>query len=101
MNININNSNFIFTEGESEHTLWPGDEYKIIIIIIYKHMDSMIVLTHIYTPIIGGAPYDGSAENVIQHSHKAIQIVYSMLASTGLLFAVGCLVFNVVFRKTK
>ena len=53
-----------------------------------------------YTPP-GGAPYDGSADDVIHHNHKAMEVSYSIMASAGLIFAIACLAFNVLFRNRK
>ena len=62
----------------------------------------LLVAAYFLTLLIaGGAPYDGSAEDVIHNNHRAMEVLYSIMASAGLLFAIGCLVFNLLFRTRK
>ncbi|CAI8029903.1 hypothetical protein GBAR_LOCUS16974 [Geodia barretti] len=48
-----------------------------------------------------GIPNDGiPIEDVVTVS-VALTVVYVILATTGLVFAVGCLLFNIIFRQRR
>ena len=44
---------------------------------------------------------DGSAVDAVHRNHLAMEIIYSILATAGLVFTVVCFVFNLLFRNTK
>ena len=48
-----------------------------------------------------GIPNDGIPDEDIVTVHIGITVVYVTLATTGLVFAVVCLVFNLVFRQKR
>ena len=82
-----NRSSFTFTEGESANTIWAG-------------IIDFIIIDLCHT-VSGGAPYDGSAVDAVHRNHLAMEIIYSILATAGLVFTVVCFVFNLLFRNTK
>jgi hypothetical protein len=48
-----------------------------------------------------GVPSDGTPSRVLTTIKMPIFIIYSILASAGIVFVVVCLIFNVVFRERK
>ena len=50
---------------------------------------------------LGGVPYDGFPDERIHQTPLPIVIIYSIMATVGLIFAITCLVFNVVFRQKR
>ena len=48
-----------------------------------------------------GIPNDGIPDEDIVTVHIGITVVYVTLATAGLVFAVVCLVFNLVFRQKR
>ena len=50
---------------------------------------------------IGLVPYDGVPDKVIVSIHPALTAVFIVLASVGITFAVACLIFNFICRKSK
>ena len=48
-----------------------------------------------------GVPPDGTPERVIHAVILAIAVIVDILAFTGILFAVMCLVFDIKFRNRK
>ena len=51
--------------------------------------------------LIDGIPNDGIPDEDIVTVHIGITVVYVTLATAGLMFAVVCLVFNLVFRQKR
>ena len=48
-----------------------------------------------------GIPPDGTPVKVIHNIHIGLTIVYYTLAASGILFAIGCILFNFAYRKRK
>ena len=48
-----------------------------------------------------GAPYDGAAREGLHQNSAALVSVYSVAASAGIMCAVVCLLFNIIFRNRK
>ena len=46
-------------------------------------------------------PYDGVANNVTVSVSIAVTVPYTLLTILGIVFAVVCLSFNIIFRNTK
>ena len=46
-------------------------------------------------------PYDGVPRTVIDNVATPLVVVVFLLATAGIVFAVGCLIFNFTFRETK
>ena len=84
-----NSNYFKFTEGESAKTLWDGNKIDIKVKIIF------------YFSYSGDVPYDGSAVDAVHRNHIAMEVIYSILATAGLVFTVVCFLFNLFFRNTK
>jgi len=49
----------------------------------------------------GGVPPDGTPVQMFREVNQALFICYTILASTGVVFAVFCMLFNIIFRKRK
>lgn len=64
--------NVIYSDGEDPTTIWPN-----------------------------GIPLDGTPIEVEHYPYPAIMGFIYTYSSLGVLFAVGCLTFNLVFRKKK
>ncbi|XP_064393896.1 gamma-aminobutyric acid type B receptor subunit 2-like [Halichondria panicea] len=69
----VSNGSVVFSLNESYNSIWPD----------------------------GVVPYDGSPQDVIDHTHLAITIIYSLLGIIGLAFVVVALIFNTLFRKKR
>lgn len=54
-----------------------------------------------YLLYLGLIPYDGVAGEVIVTVHPAVTSVYMILACAGIAFAIACLIFNYIYRKTR
>ena len=48
-----------------------------------------------------GVPYDRAAIEKLHPLNQALIITYFIMASAGLVFAVVCLLFNIVFRNRR
>lgn len=48
-----------------------------------------------------GIPPDGTPIKVINTFKTALVVILDIAAAAGIIFAIVCLVFNVVFRKKK
>ena len=64
--------NLTLREGEDELSLWPG-----------------------------GVPSDGTPETVENYPLLPLMVVCYTAATAGILFAIVCLIFNVVFKNKK
>ena len=57
------------------------------------------MLSHVLP--LDGIPSDGTPEEVYKQIHQILFISYTTLASAGILFAIFCMFFNIIFRKRK
>ena len=48
-----------------------------------------------------GIPYDGVPINQIVSIHVAVSVIFFVLATVGIAFAVFCIIFNFIFRNKK
>ena len=48
-----------------------------------------------------GVLYDGAAVDAIHPNSLILQVIFSVLSSLGLVYALACLVFNLTFREKK
>ena len=48
-----------------------------------------------------GIPNDGMAIEDVVTVSVALTVVYVILATAGLVFAVACILFNIIFRKKR
>ncbi len=53
------------------------------------------------TDIPGSIPYDGVANKELVTVHPAISGIYLTFACTGIVFAIACLIFNLINRDAK
>ena len=51
--------------------------------------------------MLDGIPLDGSPEVSIHTFEIGLVIVFDVLATVGIVFAIGCLLFNFIFRERK
>ena len=49
----------------------------------------------------GGSPLDGTPIKILHTFKLWLVAIFDCLASLGIVFAIVCLVFNIVFRKRK
>ena len=61
----------------------------------------MIILTISDCGSVDGIPPDGAALQVINTFQIALVVIFYLLATIGIIFAVGCFLFNFIFRKRK
>ncbi len=52
-------------------------------------------------PPSGDPPYDGTARNQTHPNHLAVVSIYSVAAIAGIVYAIVCLLFNLVFRNKR
>ena len=52
-------------------------------------------------PFLEGIPYDGVPREDAVSVHLSLTIIFAILATVGIAFAVACLVFNFIFRTKK
>ena len=64
---------------------------------MYEDVVLNVVLLSEISPSLDGVPID-KEELYISH---ALFVVYTAISSLGILFAVGILIFNLVFAKTR
>ena len=50
---------------------------------------------------LDGIPSDGTPERRYSQINQFLFIIYTILAGAGILFAIICLFFNIIFRKRK
>ena len=46
-----------------------------------------------------GVPYDGVPQNITVSVHPAVTTIFGFVSIAGMVFAVICVVFNLVFHK--
>ena len=51
--------------------------------------------------IVDGIPLDGSPVMVLHTFQIGLVVVFYILTTVGIAFAVGCLLFNFIFRERK
>ena len=56
-------------------------------------------ITSVPTPPPGGIPLDGTPFQTFRQINQILFITYTILASAGILFAILCLLFIIVFRN--
>ena len=66
------NQTFTFLDGENNNSLWPG-----------------------------GVPLDGSPITVVNFPRLSLTVICYIYATAGIIVAIGCFVFNLVFRNRK
>ena len=57
-----------------------------------------IIITFVY---VDGIPFDGRPIPQVQSIHVSVTVVFVMLSTAGIAFAIVCMVFNFVFRERK
>ena len=68
----IGNQSFVYINGENNATVWPGD-----------------------------IPWDGVPIIKINSPLLPLLVICYIYSSLGIVFALVCLIFNIVFRKKK
>ena len=58
-------------------------------------------ITSVPMPSPGGIPLDGTPLQMLRQINQILFITYTILASVGILFAILCLLFIIIFRKKK
>jgi len=48
-----------------------------------------------------GIPYDGVATSTVVSIHLSVTIIFSILATGGIVFAIVCAILSLNFRKKK
>ena len=93
------NYTFVFEPGFNDHEVFPGklsvQAHNIIII----QCNISVLLPQLCH--IDGVPLDGTPAVVI-HTHQiGLAIVFYILTTIGIAFAIGCLLFNFIYRERK
>ena len=88
---NTSNLLFSYKEGFSRNTLWPRKCGK-------SKLCGFESFSRVYTD--GMIPYDGVPEMAVATVHISISVIFGLLASVGIAFALICLIFNFYFRNT-
>ena len=84
---------FEYLPGESGDTLWPS----------MSCINNMMYICTcvILFPADKLVPYDGVPNTIIDTVGTPLAVVIDLLALAGILFALGCLAFNFVYRKSR
>ena len=61
----------------------------------------MSILIRIINNHTDGVPPDGTPVKIINTFMKELVVIFDVIAIAGIVFAVICLLFNVIFRKRK
>ena len=93
MQSDVDEYRFIYEPQENDDTVWRG-QYSVHCVPERKTSVS-------YYNVTGLVPYDGVARNETVSIHPAITGVSIVLASLGILFGIGCLIFNFIYRKKR
>ena len=51
--------------------------------------------------MIGGIPYDGKPTEITRTVDISLTVIFIVLSTVGIIFAIICLIFNFVFRERK
>ena len=65
---------------------------------LLSSIDIVIILYSLY---LDGIPPDGTPISVTNAIHTAVIVIFDLIAALGIIFAICCLVFNLVFRNKK
>ena len=55
----------------------------------------------LHYPPLGGVPFDGTPREKLQTVHLSVTVIFVVLSSAGIVFAVICVIFNFIFREKK
>lgn len=83
---------FRFLKGESNTSLWIGKLYN---------QNTGILLYYLFVLPGGSPPYDGYPVDTLHSNHIVLVVIYSLTAGCGIVFAVLCLTFNIVYSNKK
>ena len=104
--------NFTYLPGEEENS-WPGRLWQMesastvscLAVMIVFHVQEKLVTFTLSSPphwLPGGViPYDGVPWEQVVSLHLSVTVIFSILATAGIAFAVACLTFNCMFRNRK
>ena len=104
--------NFTYLPGEEENS-WPGRLWQresastvsCLAVTIVCHVQEKLVTFTLSSPpywLPGGViPYDGVPLEQVVSVHLSVTVIFSVLATAGITFAVACLIFNFIFRNRK
>ena len=48
-----------------------------------------------------GVPYDGVPEDKVERIHSSITVIFCLLSTCGIVFAISCMLFNFKYRNKK
>ena len=51
--------------------------------------------------IADGVPYDGVPETNVERIHTSVSVIFCVLSTCGVVFAISCMLFNFVYRNKK
>ena len=88
------NFTFTFLPGFNDSIIFPSK-------IIIKSNSQGISLISSTSFIADGIPLDGTILNITHTYEIGLVIVFDILASLGIFFDIGCLIFNIIFRNRK
>ena len=87
-----NNYTLVYINGENKTTLWPGK---------YDAMHGCVKQMPLTMICSDGVPPDGRPTEMLDATHISAFIVFTFLFGVLLVFAIGCLLFNIIFRKRR
>jgi len=65
-----------------------------------KIINYCVLFVFYFHPDPGGIPYDGVPDEEVVPISLGLAIVFFILATSGILFALGCIIFNFVYRES-
>ena len=90
--ISENGTNLTFINGN----IWPSeDTYN------YSLLYTIIYTMHVSIWHTGQTPYDGLPKKEIATIIVPVTVIFVLLDGCGILFALICLAFNILFRRKK
>lgn len=89
-----NNFTIAYTKCENETTVWPGNAITNVTVILHPVHGKKI-------PYPDGIPPDGGTIRILEYTHLATFITFIFLFGILVLFAVGCFLFNFLFRNRR
>ena len=48
-----------------------------------------------------GIPFDGVPQNFVENIHTGVTVVFCLLSTAGIVFAIACMCYNFIYRDRK
>ena len=51
--------------------------------------------------VIDGVPYDGVPEDNVERIHTSVTVIFCLMSTAGIIFAISCMLFNYIYRDKR